>query len=65
MSMERRDTNPINAIKGKEDETKIYTQANLTEQDDDVIVAIVEVNLIENKTSLILDIGALRHFCTS
>ncbi|KAA0036840.1 ty1-copia retrotransposon protein [Cucumis melo var. makuwa] len=31
-----------NAIKGKEDETKIYTQANLAEQDDDVIVAVME-----------------------
>ncbi|KAA0055836.1 ty1-copia retrotransposon protein [Cucumis melo var. makuwa] len=40
-------------------------QANLAEQDSEIIAAIVEANLIENKTDWILDTGALRHFCTN
>ena len=44
---------------------KPVPQANLAEQDDKVIVAVMEVNLIENKTEWILDIGASRHFYTN
>ncbi|KAA0062062.1 ty1-copia retrotransposon protein [Cucumis melo var. makuwa] len=40
-------------------------QANLAEQDSEIIAAIVEANLIENKTDWILDTGASRHFCTN
>ncbi|KAA0038241.1 ty1-copia retrotransposon protein [Cucumis melo var. makuwa] len=40
-------------------------QANLAEQDSEIIAAIVEVNLIENKTDWILDTGASRYFCTN
>ncbi|TYK01594.1 ty1-copia retrotransposon protein [Cucumis melo var. makuwa] len=40
-------------------------QANLVEQDNEIIAAIVEANLIENKTDWILDTGASRHFCTN
>ncbi|KAA0061124.1 ty1-copia retrotransposon protein [Cucumis melo var. makuwa] len=36
-------------------------QANLAEQDSEIIVAIVEANLIENKTDWILDTEASRH----
>ncbi|KAA0063949.1 ty1-copia retrotransposon protein [Cucumis melo var. makuwa] len=40
-------------------------QANLAEQDSEIIAAIVEANLIENKTDWILDTRASRHFCTN
>ncbi|TYK06658.1 ty1-copia retrotransposon protein [Cucumis melo var. makuwa] len=40
-------------------------QANLAEQDSEIIAAIVEANLIENKTDWILNTGASRHFCTN
>ncbi|KAL0537600.1 hypothetical protein IC582_026583 [Cucumis melo] len=40
-------------------------QANLAEQDIEVITTVVKVNLIENKTNSILDIGASRHFYTN
>ncbi|KAA0051417.1 ty1-copia retrotransposon protein [Cucumis melo var. makuwa] len=40
-------------------------QANLAEQDNEIIAAIVEANLIENKTDWILDTRTLRHFCTN
>ncbi|KAA0043125.1 ty1-copia retrotransposon protein [Cucumis melo var. makuwa] len=40
-------------------------QANLAEQDNEIIAAIVEANLIENKMDWILDTGASRHFCTN
>ncbi|KAA0060696.1 ty1-copia retrotransposon protein [Cucumis melo var. makuwa] len=40
-------------------------QANLAEQDNEIIPAIVEANLIENKTDWILNAGASRHFCTN
>ncbi|KAA0053505.1 ty1-copia retrotransposon protein [Cucumis melo var. makuwa] len=40
-------------------------QAHLAEQDSEIIAAIVEANLIENKTDWILDTGASRHFCTN
>ncbi|KAA0025804.1 ty1-copia retrotransposon protein [Cucumis melo var. makuwa] len=40
-------------------------QANLAEQDDVVIAAVVEVNLIKNKTDWILDTRASRHFFTN
>ncbi|KAA0065950.1 ty1-copia retrotransposon protein [Cucumis melo var. makuwa] len=40
-------------------------QANLAEQDNEIIAAIVEANLIENKTDWILDTRASRHFCTN
>ncbi|KAA0026033.1 ty1-copia retrotransposon protein [Cucumis melo var. makuwa] len=35
------------------------------QQDSEIIAAIVEANLIENKTDWILDTGASRHFCTN
>ncbi|TYK04593.1 ty1-copia retrotransposon protein [Cucumis melo var. makuwa] len=38
---------------------------NQVEQDDSVIAAVEEVNLIENKIDWILDIGASRHFLTN
>ena len=44
---------------------KTISQANLAEQDDNVIATIMKVNLIENKTDLILDTRASRHFCTN
>ncbi|KAA0056743.1 ty1-copia retrotransposon protein [Cucumis melo var. makuwa] len=40
-------------------------QANLAEQDSEIIAAIVEANLIKYKTNWILDTGASRHFCTN
>ncbi|KAA0041580.1 ty1-copia retrotransposon protein [Cucumis melo var. makuwa] len=36
----------------------------VSEQDSEIIAAIIEANLIENKTDWILDTGASRHFCT-
>ncbi|KAL0546602.1 hypothetical protein IC582_016514 [Cucumis melo] len=63
---ERKDTNHTNATRGKGDQVRNLTpQANLAEQDSEIIVAIVEANLIENKTDWILDAGASRHFYTN
>ncbi|TYK07993.1 ty1-copia retrotransposon protein [Cucumis melo var. makuwa] len=44
---------------------KSTPQANLAEQDSEIIAAIVEANLIENKTDWILNTEASRHFCTN
>ncbi|TYK16589.1 ty1-copia retrotransposon protein [Cucumis melo var. makuwa] len=49
----------------KKKKLKPTPQANLAEQDSEIIAAIVEANLIENKTDWILDTGASRHFCTN
>ncbi|KAA0054898.1 ty1-copia retrotransposon protein [Cucumis melo var. makuwa] len=51
----------------KQRETKLETNTSSQscKQDGEVIAAIVEVNLIENKTDCILDIGASRHFYTN
>ena len=51
----------------KKRETKLETNTSSQscKQDGEVIAAIVEVNLIENKTDCILDIGASRHFYTN
>ncbi|KAA0056672.1 ty1-copia retrotransposon protein [Cucumis melo var. makuwa] len=49
----------------KKKRLKPTPQANLAEQDSEIIAAIVEANLIENKTDWILDTGASRHFCTN
>ena len=53
-----------NQRKGKPNQRPIL-QVNLVEQDDDVIVVVVEVNLIKNKTNWILDTRALIHFYTN
>ncbi|KAA0046444.1 ty1-copia retrotransposon protein [Cucumis melo var. makuwa] len=53
-----------NQRKGRPNQ-KPTPQANLAEQDNEIIATIVEANLIENKTDWILDIGASRHFCTN
>ncbi|KAA0048396.1 ty1-copia retrotransposon protein [Cucumis melo var. makuwa] len=53
-----------NQRKGRPNQ-KPTPQANLAEQDNEIIAAIVEANLIENKTNWILDTGASRHFCTN
>ncbi|TYK04655.1 ty1-copia retrotransposon protein [Cucumis melo var. makuwa] len=61
---ERHKSYQCNQRKGRPSQ-KPTPQANLAEQDSEIIAAIVEANLIENKTNLILDIGASRHFCTN
>ncbi|KAA0043253.1 ty1-copia retrotransposon protein [Cucumis melo var. makuwa] len=64
--MEMRDTNLINAFKENRGQDKRpIPQVNLAKEDNDVIAAVVEVNLIENKTDWILDTGASRNFCTN
>ncbi|KAA0042061.1 ty1-copia retrotransposon protein [Cucumis melo var. makuwa] len=66
MFVEMKDINCTNVIKGKRHKIrKTISQANLAEQDDNVIATIMKVNLIENKTDLILDTRASRHFCTN
>ena len=49
-SVERKDTNPINQRKEKPNNQKPAPQVNLAEQDDEATAAVVEVNLVENKT---------------
>ncbi|KAA0041578.1 ty1-copia retrotransposon protein [Cucumis melo var. makuwa] len=60
-------TEEANRLKDKKGRPsqKPTPQANLAEQYNEIIAAIVEANLIENKTDLILDTGASRHFCTN
>ena len=53
-----------NQRKGKSNNQRPAPQVNLVKSDDEVIAAVVEVNL-ENKTEWILDTGASRHFCTN
>ncbi|KAA0052337.1 ty1-copia retrotransposon protein [Cucumis melo var. makuwa] len=53
-----------NQRKGRPNQ-KPTPQANLTEQDNDIIAAIVEANLVENKIDWILDTEASRQFCTN
>ena len=54
-----------NQRKGRPNNKKPPPQANLAEQDEEVIAVVVEVNLIENKTHWILDTGASRHSYTN
>ncbi|KAA0052404.1 ty1-copia retrotransposon protein [Cucumis melo var. makuwa] len=53
-----------NQRKGRPNE-KPTPQANLVEQDNEIIATIVNANLIENKTDWILDTEASRYFCTN
>ncbi|KAA0049696.1 ty1-copia retrotransposon protein [Cucumis melo var. makuwa] len=62
--MRTEEANRLKDKKGRPSQ-KPTPQANLAEQDSEIIVAIVEANLIENKTDWILDTGASRHFCTN
>ncbi|KAA0058501.1 ty1-copia retrotransposon protein [Cucumis melo var. makuwa] len=62
---ERKGTNHTNATRGKGGQVRNQVEANLAEQDSEIIATIVEANLIENKTDWILDTGASRHFCTN
>ncbi|TYK30642.1 ty1-copia retrotransposon protein [Cucumis melo var. makuwa] len=62
--MRTEETNRLKDKKGRPSQ-KPTPQANLAEQDSEIIAAIVEANLIENKTDWILDTGASRYFCTN
>ncbi|TYJ97996.1 ty1-copia retrotransposon protein [Cucumis melo var. makuwa] len=62
--MRTKEANGLNDKKERPSQ-KPTPQANLAEQDSEIIAAIVEANLIENKTNWILDTGASRHFCTN
>ncbi|KAA0048183.1 ty1-copia retrotransposon protein [Cucumis melo var. makuwa] len=62
--MRTEEANRLKDKKGRPSQ-KPTPQANLGEQDNEIIAAIVEANLIENKTDWILDAGASRHLCTN
>ncbi|KAA0049764.1 ty1-copia retrotransposon protein [Cucumis melo var. makuwa] len=62
--MRTEEANRLKDKKGRPSQ-KPTPQANLAEQDSEIIAAIVEANLIENKTDWILDTGASRYFCTN
>ncbi|TYK08238.1 ty1-copia retrotransposon protein [Cucumis melo var. makuwa] len=62
--MRTEEANKLKDKKGRPSQ-KPTPQANLAEQDSEIIAAIVKANLIENKTDWILDTRASRHFCTN
>ncbi|KAA0042080.1 ty1-copia retrotransposon protein [Cucumis melo var. makuwa] len=62
--MRTEEANRLKDKKGRPSQ-KPTPQANLAEQNSEIIATIVEANLIENKTDWILDTGASRNFCTN
>ncbi|XP_075095193.1 uncharacterized protein LOC142173494 [Nicotiana tabacum] len=44
---------------------KAQVEANLTESGDAIVVVVVEVNMVANKTDWMLDIGVSRHICAN